>query len=397
MTSRSMLKPSAVSVWVTDHESTQVSWGSLGPGMVVATAHNGDGRPVATRQRHHPGGAGALTVTGLPSSAQLTIEVEHCGDHWRFPVRTAEAPPGNLLARFATINDLHLGAERFGLLKTMVDTSDDPVPHPRRCADAALVEALAWGARFVIIKGDAVNHEQPENFNLLGQLVDAVPDLPIMLLPGNHDVDGGGSVIPLTVGRRRVPFLRRVATANLPGLTVVGADTTIPGRGWGTIGRVAGEIVDAVAASEQPAFVAIHHQLQTGRLPHYWPAGIKAPDSTRFLDRLADQPTPVMVSSGHTHRNRTRRHGPIVVSEVASTKDWPGVWAGYSVHEGGISQTIRRIEQPGAATWHEYSRQAVLGIWSKWSPGASEDRSFSHPWPTTPARLRTRRSNASIT
>ena len=46
-----------------------------------------------------------------------------------------------------------------------------------------------------------------------------------------------------------------------------------------------------------------------------------------------------------------------MVTEVGSTKDHPGTWAGYLVYEGGIVQTVRRIMDPTALAWTERARE----------------------------------------
>jgi hypothetical protein len=91
-----------------------------------------------------------------------------------------------------------------------------------------------------------------------------------------------------------------------------------------------------------------------------------------------------LVTAGHTHRNRRRRHGPIPITEVGSPKDYPGVWAGYAIHEGGIRQIVRRTADPHVLAWTERTGDTVMGQWRRWSPGSLDDRCFSHTWPARP-------------
>jgi hypothetical protein len=70
-----------------------------------------------------------------------------------------------------------------------------------------------------------------------------------------------------------------------------------------------------------------------------------------------------------------------VVTEVASTKDHPGVWAGYAVYEGGIIQVVRRILHPDAMGWTELTRRAAGGAWGPYASGRLSDRCFTHVWP----------------
>ncbi len=377
---------SPITVWAVDDSSAQVTWGRLPPGPVTITARTPS---LSTIEIHHDGGPGSIVVDNLPPGTS-TIEVRRRTGVSTHRVTTLTRPPGQELARIATISDLHLGATRWGLLKTMTERGDHTLPHPRRCAHGAIADAVAWGADLLVIKGDTVHHETEESFRELGDLVDEFPGLPMLLIPGNHDLDGNrnpdacGRVIPPSVGRRRLAFTRSVDTVDLPGVRVVAADTAKPGKGTGSTARIASDVLEAATDSDRPMFLAIHQQLQPGRIPRHWPPGIAAPESTDFLDRLDRLVNPVLVTSGHTHRNRARHHGSVRVTEVASTKDWPGVWAGYKVFEGGIVQTVRRVSAPDALEWTEYSRRAVAGIWAQWSPGRLDDRCLSHAWVSQP-------------
>lgn len=366
-------------VWAVEDTSLQITWGRLPAGTVEAVA--GD----VSATLDHGGGPGGIELTDLAPATPHRIVLRWPGGRTELAAETAATPPGRALSRFATISDLHLGAVHWGALRSMREHPDEAArhgePHPYRCASAAVTEAVAWGAELLVIKGDAVHHERPAHFEMLGRLVDAFPDLPMLLVPGNHDVDGRPGTIPETVGRRGLAYTRDTDVHDLAGLRVVAADTTIPEQGSGTIERVADRVLERFGADDRPGFLAIHHQLQPHRIPRHWPAGITGPEATPFLDRLDRFDRPIVVSSGHTHRNRSRRHGDVLITEVASTKDWPGVWAGYAVHDGGIRQVVRRVMTPDAIGWTEYSRDALLGLWSYWSPGPMEQRCISHPWP----------------
>ena len=87
------------------------------------------------------------------------------------------------------------------------------------------------------------------------------------------------------------------------------------------------------------------------------------------------------VSAGHSHRNRRHRHSSLAVSEIGATMHYPGTWAGYAVHEGGIRQVVRRVAAPDAIEWTERTRRALLGLWAPWAAGSIGQRCFSHSWP----------------
>ncbi len=402
-------EPSPLQVWAVDHESIQLTWGTLPAGPLTVTC--GDHGITVD----HGGGAGSIDVCGLADDTAYTIVVDHPagGRRHTMTARTAPRPPGAHLARLATVNDLHLGSARWGFFKTMteIEPAGDPdhdmidphrirklalmpdrvpepgrapgpwqLPHPWRCAVGAIEDSAQWGARLLVLKGDLAQHETEECFEHVGALVDAFEELPMIAIPGNHDVDNGGRRLPEHLGRRRVTMVHDVDHCDLPGLRLIVANSTIPKSGRGTVEPVAVSILDRARESDRPILLLMHHQLQPTRLPRYWPIGISAPESTNFLDELDRLSQPVVVSSGHTHRNRIRRHGSVMLTEVASTKDWPGVWAGYDVFEGGLVQTVRRTGERSVLAWQEYSRRAVGGLWAGWSPGRLDDRCLSVLW-----------------
>jgi hypothetical protein len=363
-------------VWAVEDTAVQITWGKLAAGPISATAGG------VTAKIDHAGGPGALSLPGLDPGTSYDIEIEHPDGISTLEATTLLPPTGPLLSRIATISDLHLGASRWGFLKTMVETDDFDEPHPGRCARAAITEAIEWGAELLVIKGDAAHHRSEANFAMLGQLVDNFPELPMLLVPGNHDVDFARSRMdmPESVGDRKLAYTTTVDYIDVPGLRVVAGDTTIPGQGHGTLERTGDAMVDAAAAANGPTFIAVHHHFDRFSRTTHWPPGISQSEAIPFFTGLNNRNTNTLVSSGHSHRNRSRNHEGIVVTEVASTRDWPGVWAGYAVHEGGIRQVARRVAAPDATIWHEYSRGALLGAWDFWAPGTLNQRCFSMDW-----------------
>ena len=140
-------------------------------------------------------------------------------------------------------------------------------------------------------------------------------------------------------------------------------------------------LVAEVAAGGRPAMVALHHPLDRWPVPTHYPPGIPQAQGDRLVAELARANPATLVTAGHTHRNRRRRRGPLTLSEVGSTKDYPGQWAGYAVHEGGIRQVVRRIADPSVMAWTESTRRALGGVWGWWSPGRLSDRCWSLTWP----------------
>ncbi len=370
--------PSALQVWAVEDTSIQLTWGSLPAGPIRVSAQD------RTVEIEHTGGPGEFTLSGLSPATDYRVHVDHRAGTRTLEARTLATPPGALLSRVATVSDLHIGSRRWGFLKTMVETEPFDTPFPVRCARAAIGEAIAWGAELIMIKGDAVNHRSPHNFAELGRLVDLFPDTPMLLVPGNHDVDFQHSTmeLPATVGERALPFTTTVVHLDVPGLRVIAGDTSIPGQGPGTLARTGEAMIQTAAEADRPALVGVHHHFDRLSRPTHWPPGIPKAEAKPFFDDLRRGNPDVLVTSGHSHRNRARRHQGVAVTEVASTRDWPGVWAGYAVHEGGIRQVVRRVAAADAVVWHEYSRGAVLGAWEHWAPGPLAQRSLAINWST---------------
>lgn len=383
VTRRLPFPASPLSVWATEPDSIQLTWGARPAGEIgVSIRHANDASLLASAAIDHHGGPGSATVTDLPSATPFVVEFSTAGGTRRVQGHTLAAPPGELLTKVATISDLHLGSDHFGFFKRMRHTnSDDPVPFAFRSAHTAITEAIGWGASHLIIKGDAAHHGHAEHFAAVGRLVDAFPELEISLIPGNHDVDlKGGASLPETVGTRAVHFERHVHHVDLDGIRLVIGNSTLEGEGPGSLAAIGGDLIDRVRTAGRPALIAVHQQLQEHDTIRYWPPGIRGSEANAFLDELAAASANVIVTTGHTHRNRMRQHGTVTITEVGSTHHWPGVWAGYAVHEGGIRQVVRRIGTPDLLSWHEYSKNAVLGVWGRYAPGTIGQRCFSRSW-----------------
>lgn len=373
--------PSPPALWAVEDSAAQITWGSLPLGPVTVRVTEDGGSPLLTEQSvDHGGGPGSMVITDLPADTALRFQLIATNGSTELTGRTLAPPPGALVARFATISDLHLGSDHFGFFKQMVEREDHPEPFAFRSASAAIDEAVEWGAESIVIKGDAAHHGNHHHFAEVGRLVDRFAHVPMRLVPGNHDVDLKRDPLPEAVGRRGVRYVRDVEHLDLPSLRLVFGDTTIETRGKGTLREVSDRLVETAGAADGAAMIVIHQQLQEHNQVRYWPPGIRGDEARSFLQALHSANPNSLVTSGHTHRNRMRRHGSIVITEVAATHHWPAVWAGYAVHEGGVRQVVRRISSNDTMRWHEYSKNAVLGVWGWYAPGRIAQRCFSHRW-----------------
>ncbi|HWW52798.1 MAG TPA: metallophosphoesterase [Acidimicrobiales bacterium] len=368
-----------VDVFAVEDHAAQVCFAGARPGLVTFAAGPAE-RTVAT-----DGSPAAIDLDGLPADShlELTVVEEHAPRRMIGHFRTLPPPPGALLSRFATMNDLHLGAQSFGTLRPFwEDNGEDP--HPLRCARDAAAEARAWGAELIVLKGDLTQQATPDEWRTVGSLVASIG--PSVVIEGNHDtarkaVDGATILASFGVELHQRPW-----ALDLAGVRIV----VFPTAAWhvdeGTVDddhlRAVAELVGAAPGA---AVVAMHHYPQRFRWPTMYPDGIPGPAAGRLLDALAEANPATLVLTGHSHRHRSHHHGPLVVAEVGSTKDYPGSWAGYAVHEGGIRQVTRRVAAPESIRWTEQGRRVMGGIWGVWAAGVRSHRCFTHVWPPRPA------------
>ena len=370
-----MTRPRRFCAFAVEPESVQLSWGRLGPGAMTVRAVADDGEVVAEVEIEADGGPGVAEVPGLaPDTAYTLVGAGH-----RLAVRTAAPPPGRELYRFMTLSDLHLGQDHFGLTHRMRETDVDEL-HTLRCSRAALAEGKAWGAQHLVLKGDMVDRATENEYDLLGKVL-AESGLPTEAIPGNHEakpyreVDHveGFSRLGLTVPDDGVHAV------DLPGLRLVLIDSTTVSENAPRLDHAVPQLAEAIDG--RPAFVVLHHHLLRLPVSTTWPPGVPSPMAGRFLAAVAAAGPAALVVSGHTHRHRMRRSGPLVVAETGSPKDHPGTWTGYVVYEGGLRQVVRRVGRPDVVRWTEHTRRAALGAWGLWSPGTLAQRCFSLDWP----------------
>jgi Icc protein len=369
--------PRRLEVFAVGTTWVQLTWSALGPGPVrvrcgdIAVDVDADGGP------------GAALLDGLAPGAEHRIGLSGSGLEGPLAPLTARTllpPPGALVHRIATVSDTHLGSCSTGFLHTIIEKPEPEEPHPVRCARAALGEARAWGADELLVKGDLVDHSTAPAWALADAVLAEV-DVPVSIVPGNHEWSDRGDGDPVAgLARHGRSLVTGVDHLDRPGIRVVLVDSTIPGADPGRLSDVLDDVLAAARGTDRPLLVAMHHQPMRWRLPTYLPAGVPGPDARHFLHELGRANARALLTSGHTHRHRCRHVGPVTVTEVGSTKDFPGTWAGYEVYEGGIVQTVRRVAEPSCIRWTDHTRRAALGVWQLWSPGRLADRCFTRTW-----------------
>lgn len=317
-----------------------------------------------------------ISVTGLHSNTTYFAYLEDGAGRsiGKLSFTTRPALTGTT-TKFATISDVHLGAEDFGGERSIKEPEDTDPPYPLRTGAAAIAEAIEWGAEALLIKGDLTDTGAESDWEHAHRLLDDVP-IPVMATWGNHDVWGTREVDPQDVAGSFDLDGSPVVVADLPNVRMILADTSVPSRGWGNINQHRDAILEA-ARVDQPVFLGIHHNIMRTTIPWFYPMGIPAFNAAGLLKALPEANPNVFISAGHTHRNRWHRLGAnrdIAFTEVAATADYPGVWAGYEVSADVIRQTVQRTASPEALRWSERCRAAINGVWPRWSQGRLSDR-----------------------
>jgi len=365
------------SVFAVEDTAVQVTWGELPAGPLRVRAGE------ASVEVAHGGGPGAVVVDGLAPDTEVDVTVETGAGPPQgvATVRTLAPPPGAELFRLATVNDIHLGDPHFGRFPKVAHPLDGDAPPPERCLAAAVSELTEWRAQLILAKGDITDHGSTDEWKTAAALLSG-PGLPVEVIPGNHDrVKGAIDPTDVLAGAGINFSSGAPSMRELPGVRLVLADTTVAGHNSGTIAASSAEVARLAAEASGPALVAMHHHPQRRQLMTHPPRGIPGAEAVPFLDALAAANPATMVITGHSHRHRAHRWGPLVVAEVGSPQDFPGTWAGYVVYEGGIRQVVRRVAAPEAMAWTESTKGCFAGLWGRWSPGTLPQRCFTHPWP----------------
>ncbi|MDP9069799.1 MAG: metallophosphoesterase [Actinomycetota bacterium] len=366
-----------LAVFAVEDTAAQVCWSGLAEGTLLQAGGATATVPVDERP-------GAAVLEGLPPATTLHLTLRRPGGRPRRVARfrTLAPPPGEQLCRFATVNDLHIGERHFGVLRRI---KEEPrpgrQPYATRCAGSALSEAVAWGAQLIVAKGDLTYHGRPQQWEEVARMLGSLP-VPVEAMLGNHDVGRKAVDGRATLAAHGITLVEEARSRDLPGLRIVLADTAVPRKSGGRVGdRQRRRLADLLAAAPGPAFLAMHHYPQRFQFPTAYPRGIPGDEARALLETVIRSNPATLVTAGHSHRNRRHSHGPLVVSEIGATMHYPGAWAGYAVHEGGIRQVVRRVAAPEAMEWTDRTRRALLGLWAPWAAGSRRQRCFSVTWP----------------
>ena len=328
------------------------------------------------------GPVSAVVVEGLAPARRYDVEV---GRRVVTSFRTLAPPPGEELVRFATVSDTHVGERGFGLLPRFREdpsrSSSDA--YPARCVRASVAEAAAWGASLIVAKGDLTWTGRSFQWETVAAAL-ATSSVPVHATVGNHDVVPRAVDGRDVLARHGIVASRAVEPIDLcdGALRIVIGHSADRGHRYGVIDGVQrDEIVRLVKEAPGPAFFCTHHYVDPLPFRSRYPRGIRRMEGSTLLRELSLANPRTFCTFGHSHRHRRKVQYGMPTTEVGSTKDYPGVWAGYVVHEGGIRQVVRRVAEPSCLAWTEPTKGVLGGFWGWWSPGRLSWRCFSWSWP----------------
>lgn len=371
--------PAGLWLFAVEPDAAQLTWAALPPGTVSVDVDPGPAHPLEPTP--HPGGPGAVTLRGLRPATSYVVELRL--DDRRVGARrfrTLDALAGNELTRFATVSDIHIGDTGFGIVvKQRAPELEDGFP--TACAKAALAEAVAWGAQAIIVKGDLTHSSRTAELERAADLLSTVP-VPVIGVLGNHDVVRKGVDAAALLARRHLDIGPGTRVLDLPGIRTAVLPTAHPGQHGPSIEEQdLDELTAAIAVADRPAWIGLHHYLQPLAVPLTYPPGLPRAEASRLLRAVATANPRVLLSTGHSHRCRRHHRLGVSYTEVGAPKDFPGVWAGYRVHEDGVHQSVFRVADPAAMAWNDRTRKAAGHVWGWYSPGTLAQRCFTHRWP----------------
>jgi Icc protein len=281
--------------------------------------------------------------------------------------------PGELLCRVATVNDVHFGEVRCGVVEgtdigPIFSVPDDDEPYPEFMNRGAAEEIAAIDPSAVVAKGDLTASGTHAEYEQFRKCYDPLVGDRLHHVRGNHDAYHG-----------EVFADRATQEVELDGVTLAILDTARLCQVNGSLSIEQVDWLDELGSrADRPVLVFGHHNIWNPevdpRTESYF--GLQPDDSERLLAVFARRARLRGYFAGHTHRNLRQVIGGRPFVEVASVKDYPGSWAEYRIFDGGILQIHHRISTHEALAWSEQTRHMYDGGYAGYALGTIEDRCF---------------------
>ncbi len=283
---------------------------------------------------------------------------------------------GELLARVATVNDVHFGETVCGHIdgvewETFSVEPGEP-PYPETMNAAAVADITGWDPDAVVVKGDLTSNGTDEEVDRFLEVYGGAFGDRLMWVRGNHESYHHQQRGAWPVQERTVD-----------GLTLAMLDTSRDGIVNGHLGAEQLEWLDELGArADRPVMVLGHHPVwnPAEERRHDGTFGLVPDDTEALAEVFGRRPRLLGYFAGHTHRNKRVTlpgAGEAPFAEVATIKDYPGAWAEYRVYDGLVLQVHRRVTDPVALAWSERARGMFDGTYPGYALGHLADRCFA--------------------
>jgi 3',5'-cyclic-AMP phosphodiesterase len=187
------------------------------------------------------------------------------------------------------LSDLHVGGNEGG---------KDPVPRLEAVIDA--VRSLPNRPDAVLVSGDLTDDGAAENYRVACELLNRL-DLPLHVLPGNHDDRGRIREAFELPGAGEEPVSYSVEVG---ALRLVLLDSNVPGQDPGRYDaeRMAWLDEELSSEPERPTILAVHHTPLATGIPEWDAINLEASDRKALGEVVARHPQLRTIVGGHLHR-----------------------------------------------------------------------------------------------
>lgn len=182
----------------------------------------------------------------------------------------------------------------------------------------ALAQAHAYRADVVLLTGDLVNDERPEEYAVLADAIASEPG-PLYLMPGNHD--DRGAIRAAFPGHTYLPRAGALSfTIDQFPVRIVAVDQIVPGETHGLLTEIQALWLDETLAADpkKPTILALHHPPMLTHDLLFDKIGLL--DADLLTSVVAKHKQVTRVICGHHHRVAIGQlaHAPVVVAPSTS-------------------------------------------------------------------------------
>lgn len=313
-----------------------------------------------------------LEVDGLTPGAGYEYRLGEGEDAPRGTLTTRTPPPGERVGVLWVLADIHLcapevqdcpsGLRRLGAANGIYAAVLDEL----RARAAALPAGLPQA---IVILGDLAQHPVPETWRLVAR--SATGDLPLCLIPGNHDGwdEAWTTRLAETADALDDPACRYDGVRgelSVGPWRILLLSSVVPGENWGELGDEQRTwLAERLAAAPaRPTLLALHHPYAPHPLsPLLGEAATYAQlhDAAALETLLAGHPQVHGALSGHLHVNWTGTRGTVTQHIFSATSQFPVGYHSLTLHEGGL---IRRFHPLSVAAEESAAGAEALRRWA---------------------------------